>query len=120
MNNFEHLKVRTIINEYYTGESGVEEVNKKLIEAGYSVRLAEGAKEISDREKAETIVDPEKGICTGWALVNIGVGCLEKMQVFNGKLVYPLGDHDNSFPYEAYMGGYKFKIEHGETLVIVE
>ena len=112
------MKASEIITLYSKGECTIEEANKLLEENGHIVRLAEGLKEISEKERAETRVDPAKGICEGWALVNIGVGSPEKMQVKDGKLVYPLGN--TGFDYIAYMGGYKFAIPDGEKLILAK
>lgn len=109
------MKASEIINTYYKGKHTIEEVNKLLEKHGYNVRLAEGLKEISEAEKKATVVDIKKGIINGWALLDVQVGCLEKVKVINGKLEHSIG-----FDTICYMGGYKFNVVDGEKLELVK
>ena len=110
--------VTETLRKYFAEEITIDEANKLLEENGSFVRLSLTANVITEAEKAETVVDVEKGIYTGWAMVNHGVGKPDKMEVVDGKLKYPMGV--TGVTYVAYMNGHKFHISDGETLVLVE
>ena len=109
------MKASEIINTYYKGEHTVGEVNKVLEEHGYNLRMVNGLKELTDKEKEITNANMAKGILTGWALVDVQVGGLEKIKVTDGKLADNIG-----FNTICYMGDTKFRVVDGEKLVPAE
>ena len=109
--------VTEIILQYGRGETTLEETNKALAEAG-SVRINPDKGVITEAERAATVVDTEKGIYDGWALLSTGgIGSLEKIRVNHGKTDFNYGvDCCNT----VYMGGHKFSIPDGETLQLAD
>ena len=111
------MTVSEIIAKYYANEIDFETAKAEVKKLKYFGSLGYNSM-LTENEKLQTVVEPEKGICMGWALVNHGVGDMDKMQVRHWRLVHSMGTDVDTSIYTAYMGGYTFKIMNGDMLVI--
>lgn len=107
------MKAAEIVNKI-NGVESVPAINAELERNGYRVYLAEAEDKIlTPSQRDETTANVEAGILTGFAMVNVQVGCLEKMEVVDGTLVHPVNAR-----LTGYMGGVDIAVD-GDTVTVV-
>ena len=109
-------KFYEIMKAYTAGSISMEEANEQFVANGLGSRISygrNGNKCLTDDNRKATFVNLEDGICRGFAMVDVGIGCLEKMEVVDGKLKYSIGAAEHT----GFIGGHSFKITDGETLI---
>lgn len=78
--------INEILRDYTLGETGVEDTNDALREAGAGFHLEPGRNEITEADRRETVVGYFPEQASGWGLLDTGIGPLEKVRVSKGRL----------------------------------
>lgn len=110
-------KFYEIMKAYTVGSISMEEANELFTSNKLGGRISfgrNGNKCLTDDNRKATFVNLEDGTCRGFAMVDVGIGCMEKMEVVDGKLKYGIGD---AAEHTGFIGGHSFKIIDGETLI---
>lgn len=93
--------IETILRDYTSGETTLEETNAALAAAGSGIRI-----------------DPEKNVIKpgeehAYGLLDTGTGSLDKVRIKGGKLVHSVG----SMSARVYFQGTCYDVTQGDTLV---
>lgn len=109
------MKSTEIIHAYTKGEYTLEQANAELKLCGSHLALNPGRNRLTEEEIKNTVVseDPEK--VTGWGLLDVGVGGLEKVHVVNGVTV----DYDNGADTNyalVLIGGRMYQLKGGRLV----
>lgn len=92
--------IETILRDYTSGETTLEETNTALADAGMGVKL--------DPEK-NTIKPGEEN---AYGLMDTGTGSLDKVRIKGGKLVHSVG----TMAARVYWKGVCYDVTGGDTL----
>lgn len=106
-------KITEILNDYTAGVKTLEEANSALKELNAGFHLDPNKNVISEAEMAATTVSDDPSAVTGFGMLDMGIGSMEKVEIKNGELVNC--DMGDSYAL-VLVGGKVFRVK-GKTLV---
>ena len=84
--------INEILKDYTAGETGLEDTNAALKEAGAGYHLEPGRNEITDKDRRETVIGYFPEQANGWGLLDTGTGTLDKVHVVDGRLDHAVNE----------------------------
>lgn len=110
-------ELETTILDYTTGETSLEETNKKLKEIGSTLQLNPMRNMFTADELMNTkLGDEPPATVNGYGIMDHGVGSMEKVHIVNGKTPDVNMGEEIAF---VYVAGAKFQLK-GDTLVVTD
>lgn len=84
--------INEILKDYTVGETGLEDTNAALKEAGAGYHLEPGKNVLTEEDRRETVVGYYPEQANGWGLLDTGTGSLDKVHVVDGRLDHAVNE----------------------------